>query len=103
MASIYSVRMGVGNQAGGGSTLIFTAPAGKVSIIRDMSGVVYNGAGYGSIVINGVATPMIQYANATDFTEFHWEGRIVLNPGDTVEWSSSGVGGQWVVSGYELT
>jgi len=103
MARIYSVRMAMGSAAPGAPVVIYTCPAGRVAILRDitvdplaagatsfqfdinLSGVVFSGVG------------------AVQFSTQQWTGRTVMVAGDTLNLGVGGGSFRYIVSGYELS
>lgn len=102
MAAVYSTLLGRYNASGTGNFALFTAAAGSVTIIRDITGAATDGSAAlnAYLLINGVAywnTGNVAYQNG-----YHWEGRIVLDPGDLVSFDVNAGYGSIVVSGYVL-
>lgn len=100
--TVYSSKLGEGTQVGPGALVLFTAPAGKTSVLRDVRvGAESAPSNQFAIIVFGTrivfgASDVAQYGAAG------LECRIVLDPGDTVQLNS--IAGTWdcVLSGYLL-
>jgi len=84
--------------------------ANTVQVVRDVSGVVY--PGYATDLVFAVSDPDVAdywfYAvelptAPTVKTPFHWEGRVVMQPGFQVKIICAGGEFYCTVSGYELS
>lgn len=100
--SIYSVRLAAGSQAAGTSSIVFTAPAGKVTVVRDIRlGPQSAVPGIAAVNLTGVAE-LFCAQGTTQYVTAGSELRAVLNPGDTL--TMDAISGTWsyLISGYEL-
>jgi len=102
VAFLYSTQFAAGVLAGG-SANVFTVPAGKVLVLRDVSYGVFTGTtaqvawGISGIGFMGVASGL------ANNSEYHWTGRAVLVAGQTlvVQCATSTI--NYVCSGYLLS
>lgn len=105
MTSVYSANLFVGPGTGSLQT-IYTSPAGVTTVVRDVS----------VFATSSIATPVylvhqVSGGSAAVFAlagtlaadaGFHWEGREVLAPGDTLELGAYGSALLVTVNGYKL-
>lgn len=102
MASVYSVRMGLGTVAAAGYVVVYTCPASKTAVVRDVEVTPVTGAVTTvGLDINGTAV-VLSYAGGPSYVTLRWQGRIVLHPGDTLKMFSVGGDSHYCISGYEL-
>jgi hypothetical protein len=106
MSRLYSARL-----LGGGATdsLSAVVPAGYRWVVRDAV-LFFDGAGTNDdatlyVLIAGGGTGQLLYVQATasQVSLTHWEGRQVLNAGDTLGFGASTLNWYVLVSGYQLT
>lgn len=102
MARIYSKRLGMGSVAAGVTSTVYTCPAGRVGILRDIN-VFPLAAPVTSftIAVNGVAV-VYSGNGAAQFVSQQWAGRTVLEAGDVLSITAGGGAYLYIVSGYEL-
>ena len=104
--AIYSVLLGKGHGRATGTTLIYTAPADGVVVVRDITCFV-SVAGvaafqvYGSTPGGAIGYLMSVSAPAAAET-YHWSGRQVLLPGEELYISGGTDRVTYRVSGYLL-
>lgn len=102
---VYSTQF-LSNTVFGNHTESYTVPAGYRAVIRDISGVgvagdtetlIYQIAAADAGIIQRQLPPLLT-------RQIHWEGRVVLNPGDEISVNVTGAASvsQWTVSGYLL-
>lgn len=102
MAAIYSTRLFLGSVAAGSSVTLYTAPAGSVVIIRSIDFIPFGGSTPWEVTIGINGTFFFQAESATAPAAFHWEGRQVMNPGDTITCNTNTGGLDGAISGYVL-
>jgi len=101
--AIYTVRFGNAYKNGAGSVTVYTAPTGVTSVLRDLC-VSTDSAGVPIAVINDSGTGPIFFCEGTGASEtFHWEGRQVILPGESLVLAVNN--GEWwaLATGYHLT
>lgn len=101
--TVYSARLGDGSNASAGSTDIFTAATGKVTVVRCVHFVLDTGCTEILIattsgitlasIINAAGASLAQTINL----------RQVVIAGEVVKFVTVGAGGSCTVSGYELS
>lgn len=98
----YSTKLCAFNTTATGLYDCFTAASDVTTIIRDISGVNNDtAAALGAyLLINGVGYQY--FATGAGPANFHEELRIVLAPGDVVEWFEVSGFGSIAISGYVL-
>jgi hypothetical protein len=102
MALVYSARFVAGSFAAGLSGVVYTVPAGKTAVLRDMSVFADGGAaGYAAIILTGVAT-LASVVTPASGPAPSWEGRQVLNAGETIKININGGTCEVAISGYLL-
>ena len=103
MPAIYSVLLGRGNQGAAGIFPVFTAPAVGVIVVRSIALLLYNGTTAGQIY--STAGAALAYLNGVGGTTTYqlYNGRWVLTPSDQINIQLVGGGGQWFISGYDLS
>ena len=103
--ALYSTQALFHNPGSGAHNTTYTVPAGHVFVVRDISAAcdvassiyVYCGDG-------GPANANLIYGPATPVGAIlHWEGRVVLNAGQTITVEQDGGQFTAIVSGYLLT
>jgi hypothetical protein len=105
---VYSVRLGQWSLPAG-ATESYTVPVGHRAIIRDVSGCIFPGPATGTNFEFDAASTAIYVCEAPPSCSvpFHWEGRLVLDAGESFSVSNQfGITGARVdvaVSGYLLT
>ena len=107
MASIYSTRFALLGE--GQYQTQITVPDGYVWVLRDFTG--WFGTGVlveAQLSINDLISPIIMvygFTSPVGNTGFHWEGRIVMNPQDTLSAAVSTATGSAgaALSGYILS
>lgn len=102
MAGIYSTQFAAGSQASGTTTVVYTVPAGKVAVVRDIV-VGAQDTPANSVAVNYYGVAEIYQAGAiAQYSTAHFEGRVVLNAGDSIDVDA--ISGTWtyVISGYLL-
>lgn len=103
MASIYSTQFGHGAGTAGATGTLYTVPTGFVAVVRSIGLWNYAG-GPGFCAINGPGGDAIFVGSSTGAQGMStWEGRQVLNPGDTITYDLVSGDWTWLVSGYLLT
>ncbi len=102
MSQPYSKRLFAGViAAGSGATDLWTVPAGKVHVIRDIDGWTESSVGdtwYIGLSGNRVITLPAPTGSAAAL----WRGRQVFNAGETIQLFQSHGASHLAVSGYEL-
>ena len=101
MASIYSTRFALITSSSAGPTTLYTVPTGFKAIVRDVSGLA-SAAPAGLAVGVNAAESFFSGLSLSNLESFHWEGRVVLNAGDTLALFVLAGTVQLVVSGYLL-
>lgn len=102
MAGIYSTQFAAGSQASGTTTVVYTVPAGKVAVVRDIVVGAQN-APANSVAINYAGVAEIwEVGTIAQYSTAHFEGRVVLNAGQTI--NVDAIAGTWtyIISGYLL-
>lgn len=101
MAAPYSIRIGAGECTAGGTITLATVPANTIYIVRciDMVAAAPGTAGAPQVRVQGLA--FLFSGNFTTTVQYlGWRGRQVLNPGDQLVGSCTGVACYFIVSGY---
>lgn len=100
--TVYSTQFFLGTVTAGGSTPIYTVPAGYTAVIRDIELEQYGGAlANGRIEIVGFAG-IYSYTPSGLLLPAQWTGRAVMTPAQVL--SLTLTGGDWaaLISGYLL-
>lgn len=101
MASLYSIRAFAGSYTAGLSAVQYTVPAGNIFVARCMSVYADTGPGSaGSLIITGITT-IAQVGGLAAGQWGQWEGRQVLNAGESLKVLAVGTV-EISVSGYLL-
>lgn len=105
--SVYSVRLAT-NIVSAGPVLVYTVPAGIAAVVRDVLATqVSASSGAFSIfltVAGGASNLRLwTWGSIPDFGNVHWEGRQVLEPGDTLSVITDGSTWHYSISGYQLS
>jgi hypothetical protein len=103
--SVYSTQLYLG-QPGSGITTLYTVPSGNTVVVRDVELINTGSAAmsFGLIVRTSGGT-QAQWASVSGVavnSQYQWEGRVVMNPGDELILTTSEAGMQLIVSGYLL-
>lgn len=110
MAAIYSTQLWAGTLASAGNTHVTISPSPNVVVVRDM--VFMNTYIEVENPLGGFAvqdfSSLIYFWNvgrpwAYSRRTYHWQGRLVLAPANTMQISTSDASWQWWISGYVLT
>lgn len=103
MAKIYSTRFLLGNPGGSGGAS-YEVPEDVACVVRDITIVATETDTEVLALIEGLACWgwTAQLPTGAAYVSEHWEGRMVLAAGETLELSWTGQIG-YVVSGYLLT
>jgi len=102
MAQVYSKRFAEGVQAGGILANLFTVPANRTYVLRDMSFTPLDAPPIIYQVKVGGVTIDARYS-ITTYVPIHWEGRVVLVAGDVLALGTGGVlGWEYIINGYDL-
>lgn len=103
MAPVYSTRFAAGEQTGGSwPKVLYTVPAGRVAVIRDLIVTAYSATAKGSITPNALSEALRLEATANP-TFWHLELRAVLNAGEELRLYGDSARWAWWISGYLLT
>ena len=106
MASLYSRLLARAASFSGGPTTVYTVPAGFVTVVRTIIGVVGSNAGsvdWSVAVVGGPRLAWVQYTGVTGIDTKYFDGRTVLDFGDALEFTTGGgLVCDLYVSGYEL-
>ena len=102
MADLYSARLADGNESVAGSGLAYTAPAGKVVVVRCLSVVLFPGTTFGGIYRTASVAYVGGAVGSGALVVEAINMRQVLNAGETLTWQFQGGGGTWMISGYVL-
>lgn len=102
MASIYSTRFALLTSSAAGPTVLYTVPANTVAVIRDISGLCSAAPGACAVAINGAESIFSALALAS-LQSFHYEGRAVVNAGETIDLFVLAGTVQIAISGYLLS
>lgn len=106
MSSVYSTRFAAARVDGSGGGSLYTVPAGKVAIVRDISFTPIGGdltTGYYLFVRTPAGDCVLWGPPARDaHTTALWTGRQVLEAGDQLRYVGTGVQTDYLVSGYLL-
>lgn len=103
----YSTRLAVTFLTSSSITSFFTAPAGYVTVLRDLQ-VGQEEGGPGDFSLYAVGNPgstnalIVTYPALTSTQTGQWQGRLVLNAGDELAGSVSAGGFTVWASGYLL-
>jgi hypothetical protein len=84
-------------------TTLYTVPVGATAVLRDLELFINTAASalfYIGIDVSGVIVPLIGAGTGTALSHVQWQGRVVLNPGQTVVANSGGANLVGAVSGY---
>lgn len=103
MATVYSTQFVLALHAcTGGADVVYTVPAGKVAVLRDLELLSTGSGNFMFVSVNGIA--QIARNNSTvGGTTAQWTGRVVLNAGDTLEVNGTNLSSVRIVaSGYLL-
>lgn len=100
----YTRLLGSVSGAGTDSLELFTAPAGYVTILRD---ILFNNADSVTVTLNfyrtaGEGTRRLMYQPVAGTTTLHVELRQVIPPGCTVFCNAGGAGWSMSLTGYQL-
>lgn len=101
--TVYSEKLGEAN-ASGGAVTVFTTPAdGAVYVVRDIVLSCSSSSGANEAFVYDTAGTYLLFETSSGFASFHWEGRQILGPGETI--SLDAAAGSWScrISGYRLT
>lgn len=102
MATIYSTLFGSGFQVGAGSGTFYTVPAASVAIVRSVQLDDVGHTAQNFIIADGGNLSIAHAEIAAAPWFYDWEGRSVLDAGETLQWLSDGGDWTWRVSGYLL-
>lgn len=84
---------------------IFTAPSGFVVVIRDLELLQFS-AGNTTVnvatVVSGMTGPLVYSTAFAPNAVLHWEGRVVLPAGSTIQGQCLTPSNQCSISGYQL-
>jgi hypothetical protein len=103
MSRVYSTRFMAGVPSG--TPLLYTVPAGYKAVVRniDIWQPITAVTNLVEVAVFGLAIFYVAYASATVQTADHWDGRQVLNAGDTLYASSNYALANLMASGYLLS
>lgn len=101
MAAPYSVRIGAGLCAAGGTVTLATVPSNTIYIVRciDMVGSSPGVAGAPQVRVQSLAY-LYSGTFTTTLQYLAWRGRQVIQAGEQLVGSCTGVGCYFLVSGY---
>jgi hypothetical protein len=100
--TIYSTRF-IGEEVPSGYGRLYTVPIGHVAVVRSITVVsAAPGTSDAQVVANGLWYLWRVDPLAAGVTAY-WNGRHVLNAGDTLQTYIGGGAGHWTISGYLLT
>lgn len=102
MASIYSKRLGDGNESAAGSGPAYTTPSGVVTVVRCLTVVLFPGTTFGAVYRTASVAYVAGVTGGSSLVIATINCRHVLEAGETLTWQFQGGGGTWIVSGYEL-
>jgi len=103
VASIYSTKLAEGLQAAGSNSDVYTVPSGYVAVIRSIQLYVVS-AGAATAIVAHKSVSFIACVNTTAaFQGEDFEMRAVLDAGDIINVTASGVEFSYLISGYLLT
>jgi hypothetical protein len=104
VARVYSTRFFAGAVTSI-TSVIYTVPAGYIAVIRDITATMFSTAA-GDVLILGINPPGVYNVGfktyGTNYQPAHWDGRMVLNPGDELLANTNATSANVVVSGYLL-
>jgi len=104
VASIYSTQFAAVNLTGSLTTL-YTVPAGFVAVVRDVSGFMTTTT-VGEAIVLSLQLANVNFAtfqsDGSTYQDVHWEGRVVMPAGESLQVADSVAAGALVVSGYLL-
>jgi len=103
-APVYSTQLVVISSAALGTQALFTARPDHVTVVRDVS--IRSPGANATIdlyVSAGSQNATFIHVVATGIQVDHWDGRVVMNPGDILFAATGVAGHQIIISGYELT
>lgn len=103
MASIYSARLGSVVSAGPGTTDLFTAAAGTVTVLRDIAVFAQGASGNTALILYDGGPVVASWVDLSQYVSGHWSGRQVFEPGDVCQLQVLGGEFTAVVMGYLLT
>ena len=102
MAAVYSKRL-VEAAINATSTVPYTVPANKVTVIRSISVLLTVSGITATVLRNGGAAIMFRLTSSAANQYVTQEGRWVLNTGEGLEIAGTGAGSiQFNINGYEL-
>jgi hypothetical protein len=100
--TVYSTRF-IGQNVSPGSPALYDVPTGYVAVIRDITLVPQaSGLTAAQGIISGIAV-FYEVTSGTVAVGQYWTGRVVLTPGETLEFNVAGAACNVTVSGYLLT
>lgn len=104
MAAIYSIRFGVVNTSAGGTTVVYTVPAGYVAILRDVDAYFPSGLGPQLFLQDGsIPLSFALLAPTAVPGSVQWRGRQVFASGQEIAVNTSATAVRALLSGYLLT
>lgn len=103
MAAVYSTQFASGVQTGAGSGTLFTVPSGYLVVVRSIQIFQYTGTAETFQIADGSGVSIATAISPGAPWQLDWDGRAVLNAGETIEFSTGGGGWTYRVSGYLLT
>lgn len=107
MSTIYSTRFYGGQIVAAGETDLYTVPAGKVAVVRDISvsNVTTTDAGQLLIyvLLDAGNADLFRVASVPSHGFVQWQGRQVLNAGETLALYETNTTIRAMVSGYLLS
>jgi len=104
MARVYSVQMFAGTAGPAASTLV-TVPTGMVYVLRDFecSPDDESSPDWGRLYLSGPpGNPFVHTTHVAAEMTDQWQGRVVVNAGQSVRWVSATRTYRLVLSGYSL-
>jgi len=100
---VYTQQLVLTNSTIVGAQVLFTARPGFRTVLRDITISCQGAPGVAALyVVSGSQAATLIYRDLQLQELEHWQGRVALNPGDTVHFLSPGASTQVVVTGYEL-
>jgi hypothetical protein len=106
MAPVYSTEFISGTFGTSGGNLSIAVPAGVKWVVRDISGTIGDSSVQTSVDANKGAVSFFTHFEPGGLTgprSFHWEGRVVLEASEILEFSTGGLSAVSVyVGGYTL-
>lgn len=102
MASIYSKLLGAAAYSAGSPVTVYTVPAGSIVVVRSIELTLVSGSDALGTVNDGGGNHIFLVSGADGPAYFPWQGRSVVEEGDSIVFDASA--GDWTyrISGYLL-